>query len=129
MRVFIAATVFLSSICLYCTGNSSPPRLELQEYTTPLNMRAVTGSAEISVFHEARRVNDLPRDVREAFRSDGRPRRAFQRNGRGERHPLAFWILHLAAVSDRYSIVTYTRDGEAIWSGTAPGGPVGSKLQ
>jgi len=67
MRVFIAATVFLSSICLYCTGNSSPPRLELQEYTTPLNMRAVTGSAEISVFHEARRVNDLPREVREAL--------------------------------------------------------------
>ena len=99
----------MAAICVSCT--EPPPQLELKENIAPINLSAITGSEQTQVFHEVTRVNNLPKKVQEALQGGiADPGQHF--NG-GDAINRAFPMrsLIVAAVSEKYCVVSYWKGG------------------
>ena len=110
-RTLIPAAVFtLAAIGLSCT--EPPPQRKLQEQISPINLRAITGSERAAVFHGVTQVSTLPKEVREALpggvADPGQPFNA----GDSILQALPMRSLIVAAVSEKYCILSYWKGGE-----------------
>ena len=104
----LAAVLAMAAICLSCT--EPPPRLELRENIAPINLSAITGSEQAQVFHEVTRVNTLPKGVRKVLEGGiADPGQLF--NVGDSIGPLPMRSLIVAAVSEKYCILSYWKGG------------------
>ena len=105
----LATVLAVAAIFLSCT--KPPPPLELRENIAPINLSAITGSTQAQVFHEVTRANLLPKEVLGALEGGiavpGQPFNA----GDDVDPAMPFRSLIVAAVSEKYCILSYWRGG------------------
>ena len=109
INLTLASVLGVAAICLSCT--EPPPRLELKENIAPFNLSAITGLEQAQVFREVTRVNGLPREVREALQ--GGIADPWQDYNAGDNiiRQLPMRSLIVAAVSEKYCILSYWKGG------------------
>jgi hypothetical protein len=113
MRGFRAVTVLpliIVGICLACNYRNAPPKNPNEEGTATINLSAVTNSSQAEVFHEAKQSSRLPNAVLDKLGGLADPGQPFNATDVVDAD-LPMQRLVVAAVSERYCIVTYWKGG------------------
>jgi len=109
MILNFGAALAVAAICVSC--NRTSPQTQLKENVASINLSAITSPGQTQLFHEVMQVRALPKGVRDALEGGiADPGQPF--NGgdliSGE---LPMRSLIVAAVSEKYCILSYWRGG------------------
>lgn len=116
-RAFAALLLIIVGICLACNHSIAPPRPP-EEHTETINLSVVTHHNQIEVFQEATQTNQLPSAVVAAL--GGLADRGQPFNSTDVVDPsLPMNQLIMAAVSEKYCIVSYWQGGMILFMQTS----------
>jgi hypothetical protein len=113
---FRAVTAFLLiivGICLACNYRNAPPKNPTEDGTATINLSAVTNSSHTEVFHEVKQSSRLPNAVLDKLGGIADPGQPYNATDVVDTK-LSMRQLIVAAVSEKYCIVTYWKGGIAL---------------
>jgi hypothetical protein len=109
-RAVAALPLIIVRICLACNDPEIPGKNTTVEGTAVINLSAVTNSSQTEVFHEVRHASWLPSGVLDKIGGIADPGQPFNTTDNVDwRLPMRQLIV--AAVSDKYCIVSYWQGG------------------
>ena len=112
-RAIAALLLVTAGICLACNHRNTPPKDPSGEGTATINLSAVTNSTQTEVFHEVKQESGLPGAVLHSLGGIANPGQPF--NATDVVDPrLPMRQLVVAAVSEKYCVVTYWQGGIAL---------------
>jgi hypothetical protein len=117
MRAFTTFAALLSILLvsfLSCTSRDTAPNKPSEESTAAINLSTVTSSNQVPVFHEVNRANQLPKPVINVLGGIAGPKQPFNKTDFVD-PKLPMRQLIVAAVSEKYCIVTYWQGGRALY--------------
>jgi len=109
-RAVAALPLIIVGICLACNDPEIPGKNATAEGTACINLSAITNSSQTEVFHEVRHASWLPSVVLDKIGGITDPGQPFNTTDNVDwRLPMRQLIV--AAVSDKYCIVSYWQGG------------------
>jgi hypothetical protein len=112
-RAVTVLLLFIAGICLACNYRNAPPKNPTEEGTATINLSAVTNSSLTEVFHEVKQSSRLPNAVLEKLGGIADPGQPFNATDVVDTK-LPMRRLVVAAISEKYCIVTYWKGGIAL---------------
>lgn len=114
LATFVALPLILIASFPSCTSRDAAPNKPSKESTAAINLSAVTSFNQVPVFHEVKRTNELPKPVIDVLGGMADPEQPFNKTDFVD-PKLPMRQLIVAAVSEKYSVVTYWQGGRALY--------------